>query len=117
TRMAESSGDLPRRFFGGAARVVDITWSIAVGGDLRIPEVQGHRSPAVKFMNWYIPKLHKAAHSDPTLALAFHRVSNLMAPPPTIMRPGIALRVLWRSLTASPRETAASAQMVSKLDY
>ena len=42
---------------------------------------------------------------------------NLMAPPPSIIRPGIALRVLWRNLMSPPREAAASAQMVSKLDY
>ena len=36
----------------------------------------------VKFVNWYIGKLHIAAAGDPVVARAFHRVANLLDPPP-----------------------------------
>ncbi len=87
-----------RDFFSRAAKVVDSPWSIAVGGDLRIPETVGPRSKGVDFINWYLAKLHRVAHRDPAAAVAFMRVANLVAPPPSILHPRIALRVLMGSL-------------------
>jgi 2-polyprenyl-6-methoxyphenol hydroxylase-like FAD-dependent oxidoreductase len=93
------NGRLPARdFFVRAARVVDSPWSIAVGADLRIPETVGPRSKAVDAVNWYIAKLHRAAHRDAALSLAFLKVTNLVAAPPSVMHPKIALRVLMGSL-------------------
>jgi hypothetical protein len=37
----------------------------------------------VRFINWYIGKLHTAAQYDEKLANAFLRVANLVAAPPT----------------------------------
>jgi len=98
--LASGNGGLAlaKTFFRRAAKIVDIPWSIAVGNDLRIPETVGRRTAGVKFINWYISKLHKAAHTDPVAALAFHRVGNLLAAPPSIMHPRIAARVLLGSL-------------------
>src|SRR5581483_1345200 len=47
--LAAGRADLARRFFAGASKIVDIPWSIAVGGDLRIPEVKGPRNAGVAF--------------------------------------------------------------------
>ena len=38
--LTEGEGNLAGRFFQRAAKIVDIPWSIAVGADLRIPEVR-----------------------------------------------------------------------------
>ena len=92
--LAAGRDDLARRFFARAAKVVDIPWSVAVGNDLRMKEAVGPRNAGVKVINWYLSKLHKAAHHDPVPALAFHRVGNLLAPPPSVMHPRIAWRVL-----------------------
>ena len=78
--------------------MVDSPWSIAVGSDLRIPETVGPRSKGVDFINWYMAKLHKAAHRDPVASAAFLKVANLVAPPPSVMHPKIALRVLMGNL-------------------
>jgi len=106
--LVSGDGDLAlaKTFFRRAAKVVAIPWTIAVGNDLRIPETVGRRTAGVKLINWYISKLHKAAHTDPVAALAFHRVGNLLAPPPSIMHPRIAIRVLWENLR--PSRTAAT---------
>jgi 2-polyprenyl-6-methoxyphenol hydroxylase-like FAD-dependent oxidoreductase len=96
--LADGHEDLSRRFFARAAKVVDNPWSIAVGSDLRLPEATGPRGPGVSFVNWYIEKLHRAAHHDPELSVAFLRVANLLAPPSSIMQPRIALRVLRGAL-------------------
>ncbi|SAK64436.1 Putative epoxidase LasC [Caballeronia catudaia] len=93
--MRTGSTDLARRFFGAAARIVDIPWDIAVGNDLRNPRVEGARPPMLRFINWYIGKLHLAATRDSTLATAFLKVVNLMMPPSSLLRPSIVRRV-WR---------------------
>jgi 2-polyprenyl-6-methoxyphenol hydroxylase-like FAD-dependent oxidoreductase len=101
--LISDDGDLAlaKTFFRRAAKVVEIPWSIAVGGDLRIPETVGRRTAGTKLVNWYISKLHRAAHTDPVAALAFHRVGNLLAPPPSLMHPRVAVRVLWENLRLS----------------
>lgn len=96
--LLAGDSELARRFFKAATTVVDAPWTMAVGGDLRYDEVEGQRSGMVKFVNWYIGKLHIAAAGDPKVALAFHRVANLLDPPPSLMQPSIALRILQANL-------------------
>lgn len=96
--LRSGSEQLAQRFFAQAARVIDIPWRLAVGNDLRRPEVAGPRSAQTRFINWYIGKLHIAAQRDPRVAAAFLSVLNLMAPPASVMGLPIALRVLWGNL-------------------
>ena len=102
--LAAGTGNLAARFFARASKVVDIPWSMAVGNDLRMPETTGRRPAGVKVINAYLARLHRAAHHDPVVALAFHQVGNLLAPPSSIMHPRIALRVLWGNLRSRRRE-------------
>jgi 2-polyprenyl-6-methoxyphenol hydroxylase-like FAD-dependent oxidoreductase len=88
----------PRRFSGDLARVVDVPWDIAVGGDLVFPGVPGRRTTKVRLVNAYLARLHAAAAHDPDLASAFMRVAGLVAPPRSLLRPGVAVRVLRASL-------------------
>ena len=99
--LAAGDAALAPRFFKAASAVVDAPWTMAVGGDLRYQEVEGERTGMVKFVNWYIGKLHIAAAGDPKVALAFHRVANLLDPPPSLMQPSIALRILQGNLKRS----------------
>jgi 2-polyprenyl-6-methoxyphenol hydroxylase-like FAD-dependent oxidoreductase len=105
--LAEGIAGLPQRFFQRASKMVDVPWSIAVGGDLRVREVEGPRPPMVRFINWYVGKLQVAARHDPAVVLAFQKVNNLMAPPPSILAPQIAARVLRENLRR-PRRTSAA---------
>jgi len=104
--LAQPAPPLARRFFARAAKTIDTPWSIAVGNDLRMPETAGPRTLGVKVINAYMAKLHKAAHHDPAVALAFHRVGNLLAPPASVLHPRIALRVLWGNLRSRPVEAS-----------
>jgi 2-polyprenyl-6-methoxyphenol hydroxylase-like FAD-dependent oxidoreductase len=110
--LAAGSHNLARRFFKGAAKVVDMPWSIAVSNDLRMPETTGPRNAGVNFVNWYVSRLHRAAHHDQIAALAFLRVANLLAPPPSVMHPKIVLRVakgnIFRPRSSAPLTKAAS---------
>ncbi|MEP7310609.1 MAG: monooxygenase [Acidobacteriota bacterium] len=112
TTVDEGLTDLPRRFFKRAAAVVDVPWSIAVCSDLRMPETVGPRSAMVSFVNWYLARLHQAAHADSTLAHAFMRVANLVAAPQTLFAPSLMLRVLrgtWRRRSAQTGMAAVGA--------
>lgn len=100
------------RFFRRAARVVDGPWNIAVGADLGFPQTVGPRGPMVKFLNWYVEKLHRAGHRDPAVAVAFHKVANLMTPPPSILAPGIAWRVLRETLAHRRTRKARASSLV-----
>jgi 2-polyprenyl-6-methoxyphenol hydroxylase-like FAD-dependent oxidoreductase len=90
--------NLALRFFAAAKSTIDVPWDIAVGNDLRHPQVTGPRPAKVRFINWYIGKLHMAAQSDGRLATAFLRVANLEAPPTSLLGPAIVARVIWGNL-------------------
>jgi 2-polyprenyl-6-methoxyphenol hydroxylase-like FAD-dependent oxidoreductase len=103
--LAQGEGKLAARFFKQAGKIIDIPWSTAVGNDLRFPEIEGPRSAMTKFINWYVGKLHHAAHHDAEVSVAFLKVVNLLAPPPSIMHPRIMWRV-WRGNRRRPERTS-----------
>jgi 2-polyprenyl-6-methoxyphenol hydroxylase-like FAD-dependent oxidoreductase len=91
--------DLARRFFAQAARLVDVPWQIAVTTDFQHRETTGRKPWLADLLNAYLRRVHQAAHTDPAVALAFHRVANLLDKPARLTRPSIAARVLkhcWR---------------------
>ncbi|MET8146198.1 FAD-binding monooxygenase [Sphaerisporangium sp. NPDC005288] len=92
--LADGLDGLARRFFGRAARIIDVPWDMSVGGDLRFPSVEGPRSPRVRLLNGYLTRLHAAAEADPVVGNAFLSVANLQAPPQRLLSPGIIARVL-----------------------
>jgi hypothetical protein len=104
--LAAGPDRLAGRFFRQASATVDVAWRLSVGGDLRFPEVEGERTPMGRFMNWYLGKLHIAAHKDPVVAVSFQKVMNMVAPPPSLLHPRVALRVLrgnlWPVVGAKP---------------
>ncbi|MBV8832929.1 MAG: hypothetical protein JO108_27330, partial [Acidobacteriaceae bacterium] len=97
--LAQGMHNFARRFFAKAAKIVDTPWTIVVGNDLRMPEIKGPRNAKLRFINWYISKLHRAGHRDPFAAEAFLRVSNFLAAPPSVFHPKVAMRVLKGNLT------------------
>ena len=96
---------LARRFFRAAAKVVGPAWDMAVGGDLALPEVDGHRPSILRLTNAYVERLLGVAEHDPIVAAAFNDVADLLAPPRSVMRP----RVLWRVLRGPQQRPQALA--------
>ena len=92
-----------------AAAVVDMPWNISVGNDLRMPETVGPRNPGVSFINWYMSRLNRAAHSDPVPAMAFFRVANLLAPSPSVLQRKVMWHVLKRNLRRGSEPPAPAA--------
>jgi hypothetical protein len=92
-----------QRFFPRAAQLVDVPWKIAVTSDFQYRETHGPKPWLAGLTNAYLRRVHRAAHVDPVVALAFHRVANLLEGPGTLMRPALLARVLanqwrWRRL-------------------
>jgi hypothetical protein len=85
---------LAQRFFRAAGKVVHQAWDLAVGSDLGLPEVEGHRSLGLRLTNAYTERLLRVAEHDPFVAAAFNDVADLLAPPAHVLHP----RVLWRVL-------------------
>jgi hypothetical protein len=61
--------------------------------------VEGSRTPLLRFLNWYIAKLHIAAHNDAQVSIAFLKVINMLAPAPSMMHP----RIVWRVIKGNLR--------------
>jgi hypothetical protein len=95
---------LAKRFLRAAGKVVGQAWDMAVGGDLALPEVAGHRPLVLRITNAYVERLLRVAEHDPIVAAAFGDVGDLLAPPQEIMRP----RILWRVLRGNMRRAPAT---------
>jgi 2-polyprenyl-6-methoxyphenol hydroxylase-like FAD-dependent oxidoreductase len=100
----------PRRFFAEVTRVVDVPWDIAAGGDLVFPGVPGRRPLKVRLVSAYLARLHAAAARDATLASTFVRVIGMVAPPQSLLGPGVALRVLRGTLRAATETGVSSSK-------
>jgi 2-polyprenyl-6-methoxyphenol hydroxylase-like FAD-dependent oxidoreductase len=101
------------RWFRDLARIVDVPWAMAAGGDLVFPGVQGRRTPTTRLAHAYLTRLHAAASRDAYLAAAFARVAGLVAPPSSLVRPDVVLRVLRNTetrRTLRPRTTSQTTQ-------
>lgn len=92
--LAQGDGDLAKRFFREVARIVASPWAIATGEDYRYPAVEGRRPPGFIFVSRYMERAHRAATKDPVVLKRFFEVASLLEPPPAMMAPGIAWRVL-----------------------
>ena len=95
--LSSNAGLSAERFYRAASTVIDTPWSIAAGGDLRMPEFRGKRPLGKRLLNWYISRLHRFAHHDPGAAVTFLRVAQLIDPPSVLLSPKLALRALTAS--------------------
>ncbi|MFI5506753.1 FAD-dependent oxidoreductase [Mycobacterium sp. NPDC051804] len=94
--LQEGPVDLPRRYFRAAAKPVGVAWQFATGADLKLPEIEGPRSLAVRLTNSYADRLQAAGEYDLDVAAQFLRVVGLMDPPANLVRPRMLLRTAMR---------------------
>ena len=101
------SPELPRRFHRKSARVIDVPWRIAVGGDFGHPATVGPKPAGTAQLNRYIRIVVRAAHVSLPVARTFNRVLQLADPPTALLRPWTVARVL-RGSRRSPVVTGAT---------
>ncbi|MCZ8382155.1 2-polyprenyl-6-methoxyphenol hydroxylase-like oxidoreductase [Mycobacterium sp. CPCC 205372] len=104
--LRAGTAGLARRYFRAAAEPIGVAWQFAVGGDLSLPEVEGHRSLSMKLMGRYVDRVQAASEHDVDVAEQFIRVVGLLDPPQRLLHPRIALRAL------SPRRRSHPAERV-----
>jgi len=107
--LSHGMSDLARRYFKATAKVIDIPWQLAVGGDLALPSVVGPRSFVLKLINAYVARVQRAAVEDPVVAAAFVRVMHMLAAPPSLFAPSVVRGVLRHGGTAHTNATLPSA--------
>lgn len=86
--------DLAVRFFERAAETVDVAWNMAVGADFQFRRTDGPKPRGTEVSSRYLSRLVRRAHTDGVLSDAFFRVMMMERPPSSLLRPGVAWRVL-----------------------
>lgn len=103
---------LASHFFARAVKVVEIPWQLAVGEDFRFPQTSGPKPAGIGLLNRYVAMVHRATQVDAEVTRAFLKVMNLLAPPSSLLAPGMVLRVLranrhLRKTTVAPQHMSA----------
>jgi 2-polyprenyl-6-methoxyphenol hydroxylase-like FAD-dependent oxidoreductase len=76
------------------AKVIEIPWLMATGEDLRYPGTEGDRPTAMdRLVQKYINRVIHLIPGNPDVFNTFVQVSNLLAPPTALFRPGIVAKV------------------------
>jgi len=85
----------PRRFHADMIkRGTATSWDISASGDFAHPGVTGNRGVKFAMGAWLVQKVTAAAEYDDKLSVAFLRTAGLIAPPTSLMRPGLVARAL-----------------------
>ncbi|MGD9564242.1 MAG: FAD-dependent oxidoreductase [Pyrinomonadaceae bacterium] len=111
-QLSKGEGELAGAFYKAAAKVNDTPWNIAVGSDLKMPNVKGKRTIAGRLMSSYVSRLQKLAHRDAEASLAFMRVAQLLDGPSALLQPKLA----WRVLTGRSRRRPDAAKLPEKAE-
>jgi 2-polyprenyl-6-methoxyphenol hydroxylase-like FAD-dependent oxidoreductase len=110
--LRSAADDRFGRYHRAAAKLVDVPWSVVVGGDYAFEGVEGKRSMSIRMMNAFMAKLTQAAARDAEVSRAFLSVMHLCASPSTLFAPAVLRRVFLPSggrragLTLSSGEAA-----------
>jgi hypothetical protein len=71
-----------------------------------MPATTGVKAPGTDLINRYLAKAFVAAQHDPVVNDAVVRVQNLLAPPPSLMKPRL-MRRIFRAARLGPVPTLA----------
>jgi 2-polyprenyl-6-methoxyphenol hydroxylase-like FAD-dependent oxidoreductase len=91
--LSHGSEPDPYRYFQSVARILEAPWRMAVGADLALAGVTGPALPESPLTPDYLRRLQLAGTEDAELAAALVRVTALVDPPQTLLRPEIVERV------------------------
>ena len=69
-------------------------WELTSGSDLAYPQTRGRRPLKLNFINWYVKRLFAKAEKRLEVRRALLDTLSLVKPPESLMRPGLAFRVL-----------------------
>jgi 2-polyprenyl-6-methoxyphenol hydroxylase-like FAD-dependent oxidoreductase len=99
-RHGSVSRAFAKRYFRAAARIVNIPWSIAVGGDFAYPDTKGKKPFGTDILNRYMNRIIQAGQHDDHVVIRFNEVVALVRSPQALLAPTFVLRVLARARQA-----------------
>lgn len=117
--LDDSARRIGRRFLAAAQDVVDDAWTMASDADARYVTPEGGMSPPQRLVARYRLRLVEAAGHDPAVSRAFREVMAMTARPSSLVRPGVAARVLtspWRRRRRRPAGEEAESPSVALLE-
>lgn len=86
------------RFFSAVGRVVGDAWQMAASGDAHyVNDGDGGSSLPLRLLGGYQRRLLDVATRDPQVSRAFREVMAMLARPPALLRPSVAVRVFTGS--------------------
>jgi 2-polyprenyl-6-methoxyphenol hydroxylase-like FAD-dependent oxidoreductase len=91
--LSRGTRDLAPRFYRQSAKTIRTAWQTAVGSDLALPQVPGHRSFPMRLTNACIGRVLRATEADPVVAAQFLRVVWMLDSARALLRPPIVLRI------------------------
>jgi 2-polyprenyl-6-methoxyphenol hydroxylase-like FAD-dependent oxidoreductase len=86
-----------KQYFRAAARIVNVPWSIAVGGDFAYPGTKGDKPFGTDILNRYMDRVVQAGQRDDHVVTRFNEVIALVRSPQSLLAPSFVLRVLARA--------------------
>ncbi|HEX5405936.1 MAG TPA: FAD-binding monooxygenase [Pseudonocardiaceae bacterium] len=95
TLLAKGSVPAPRKYLKAIAKVIDVAWDVAAGGDLADPAVEGERTRKIKFQNSFNAKVVGAAMQDATVTDLFFRVACFVESPGAFFKPSNLRKIFW----------------------
>jgi 2-polyprenyl-6-methoxyphenol hydroxylase-like FAD-dependent oxidoreductase len=99
-RHGAPSRAFANQYFRAAARIVNIPWSIAVGGDFAYPDTKGKKPFGTDILNRYMDRVIQAGQVDDDVVIRFNEVIALIRSPQALLAPTFVLRVLVRARRA-----------------
>lgn len=104
-----------RTYHRDAVALAAGAWSMVAGSDLQITGVEGRKPAGHTAIAAWVARVQTAAAHDPVVARALIRVTSLLDPPESLMRPRMMLRVLGArrgDKQAAGRTTQSSASVM-----
>jgi len=97
--LHSGAAPIPLDYFHDLAQdAIDAPWEMTNTVDLSFPGVPGERTMKVRVGNFFLKKMQIAATRDGKVTAAYFKAAGLVARPESLMRPGMILRVLWKSM-------------------
>jgi 2-polyprenyl-6-methoxyphenol hydroxylase-like FAD-dependent oxidoreductase len=104
--LHSGAAPVPLDFFRDLARdAIDAPWEMTNTVDLTFPGVVGERTLKVRVAQFFLKKTQIAATRDGKVTAAYFKAAGLVAPPETLQRPGMMLRIIWKSILGPSKES------------
>lgn len=104
--LHSGAAPVPLDYFRDLARdAIEAPWEMTNTVDLTFPGVVGERSLKVRVAQFFLKRTQIAATRDGKVTAAYFKAAGLVAPPQTLQRPGMLLRILWKSMLGPSKES------------